>query len=242
MKLDFKVISTVPFKKILDTLNIRYSETMDGRLKGENLVVDIEKNFYFDPYNKTEIWGSPIDYWARNKKISKYEAASEIHKLFFSKEEPQEEKKEPPTYPFIYHDYLKEKGITPEDAESFGFTYCKKGILRGSIAIQINDPNGVKVGYIGKHIKDDRYFYPKQFSAGDYLFNLDKVKGQKSITLTSSPFKAMELKDQNPVSLLTPYLTDNQLELLKVFDLITISHPKENLVLRLSKVCFVKQI
>ena len=239
--LNFSEISKVPFKTILDYLNLNYSETNKGELKGERFIVSQDKNLFLNPLGPEK--GSIINFLAMYRKTDLRMAAAEIKKQFLDKKEPEEKKL--PEYPFIYHDYLKEQGITEEEAKHFEMTYCKQGILRGMIAVMIRDLSGEKQGYIGKYLNKDGYFYPKGLKAGEYLYNLNRVSGD-SIILTSNPFKVVKYHQagkDNACSLLTPNLTETQINLLTGFTHIDIDLPMPmNAITRLSKLAYLKQV
>ena len=245
MYLNFTEISKVPFRAVLNYLNIPYEPTQQGELKGQGFIVNIDKNLYFNPLGEDR--GSVINFLANHKKIDLRTAAGEIKKLFIDQEKPKEEKETKlPDYPFTYHKFLEDQGITELEAQKYGFTYCKQGILRGKIAIQVNDPCKKKQGYIGKHIDKDGYFCPPQLKAGEYLWNFDRIDIAKIIILTSDPFRAMKhIKDgnTNTVSLLTPNLTEAHITLLSAISGVIVDHPKpDNIISRLSARIFVKQI
>jgi hypothetical protein len=236
--LDFKEISKVPFRKILDHLGLPYSETQSGEFKGERFIVSQDKNLFLNPLGPEK--GSIINFWSMYHKVDLRTAALEIKNLFIDPPAP----KTPtlPNYPFIYHDYLKGMEIPEETAQEYGFTYVKKGILAGKIAVQIKDPGGITVGYVGKNLNNDGWFYPKQFKAGKYLFNLHRVQGDQVI-LTSNPFKVAKFSAVPAVSLLGLSMTEDQESLLKGFSQIAVDHPRpDNIILRLSRFAWTQII
>ena len=79
------------------------------------------------------------------------------------------------------HAYLKERGIKKETIKEFGLGYCKRGILKGRIAIPIHNEEGELVAYAGRYPgdppgKESKYIFPPNFKKGCVIFNLNRVK------------------------------------------------------------------
>jgi hypothetical protein len=245
--LDFQVISrAVPFQIVLDHLNIPY-KVEDKEIRGQNFVINTEKNLYFNPSGKDR--GSVINFWANFKKTDLRSAAHEINKEFLPTpaDIEKQEVKKIPEYTLQYsHPFLHEKGIMPELAEEFEMGYYgQRGIMSGKIAIKIRDAEGNKVAYIGRNIKENKngkYFYFKGYRP-EHVYNLHRFKDEKSCILVVSPFEVVRLhkEGQKAVALLNHSMSKEQEELLRRFEAITILHPKpDNIIQRLSRFAFVK--
>ncbi len=80
------------------------------------------------------------------------------------------------------HPYLKERGFTDETIHFFGLGFCNRGMLKGRVAIPIQDPKGQLVGYAGRLTKDEeiRKENPK------YLFPGTRVKDDVILEFRSS--------------------------------------------------------
>jgi hypothetical protein len=237
--LDFRALSTVPFKNLLDYLNVPYKETAT-ELKGETFIITKDKNLFFNP--KGEGRGSVINFLSIHRNISLREAAAEIKAKFF--ETPKEPPKLP-DYELDYaHPFLTEQGITPETAKLFEGGYCKHGIMKGKIAFAIHDEKGNKVAYIGKNLKDDGWFFPKNFKS-DYLYNLHRQK-YPIVILTVSPLDVLKIHQQNipaVVGLIAHSMSPRQQELLSTFKKILVIHKEpDNIALRLIRNSFVKVV
>ena len=78
------------------------------------------------------------------------------------------------------HEYLIKRGLSDKTIIEFGLGYCKKGIMRGRIAIPIHSPKGELLAYAGRwaeEINDDtpKYKLPKGFEKTKELFNLHRA-------------------------------------------------------------------
>ena len=76
--------------------------------------------------------------------------------------------------------YLAEKGFSREAAEALGVGHCRKGIMKGRIAIPIHNPKGELVAYAGRLPDDrapvgERYKYPETFHREWELYNLHRA-------------------------------------------------------------------
>lgn len=242
--LDFRSISSaVPFQSILDHLNIPY--TAEGNeLKGVGFIINTEKNLYFNPVGNEK--GSIINFWANHKKTDLRTAAHELKNKFLV----VKEEKKIPEYTLEYsHPFLFEKGITPELAEEFEVGYYRqRGIMSGKIAIKIRNSDGNKVAYVGRNIKDNghgKYFFFKGYRQ-DHVYNLYRIKEEKSCILTVSPFEVIRLHrkgQKNAIALLSTSMSKEQEELLRRFDSILVMHPQpDNIIQRLSKFTYVKAV
>lgn len=78
------------------------------------------------------------------------------------------------------HPYLAKKGFSREAVEALGVGYCRKGIMKGRIAIPIHNPKGELVAYAGRLPDDralvgERYKYPETFHREWELYNLHRA-------------------------------------------------------------------
>jgi len=82
------------------------------------------------------------------------------------------------------HDHphiVETRGLAVETAKHFGVGYCRKGILRGTIAIPIHRLDGQLVAYAGRRLKPrhirehGKYKLPANYRRSLDLFNLHRV-------------------------------------------------------------------
>lgn len=79
------------------------------------------------------------------------------------------------------HGYLRERGLSPETIARFGLGYCSRGLMKGRIAIPIENERGL-VGYAGRWPGEsgwpegeDKYSVPPNFRKSLELYNLCRV-------------------------------------------------------------------
>ena len=78
------------------------------------------------------------------------------------------------------HPYLAERGLSQETATTFGFGFCKKGMLTGRIAIPVHNLTGELVAYIGRWPGQPpegkkKYKLPDDFKKSLEVFNLHRA-------------------------------------------------------------------
>jgi len=247
MYLDFKAISKdVLFKALLDHLNIEYTEKK-GELRGEakfKFIINIEKNLFLCPGN-SEVKGSVINFYSVHADLDLRGAAEWLKKTFLT--EAKALKREIPELVLEYHPFLEKAGITKETAEAFEVGYCsKKSIMAGKIAFKIYDPEGIKVGYIGRILKPNKnqreWFFPKGF-VRKMVYNSDRVKTDYAIVVPSAleVLYLYQLGFSYTVGLLAKSATEAQIEILKQYRRILLLHPEPaNVRNRLAENSFVK--
>jgi len=145
------------------------------------------------------------------------------------KEEVNEEVNKPLTFKLksldYDHPYLKERGIKKETIKEFGLGYCKRGILKGRIAISIHNEKGELVAYAGRYPGDppeeeSKYIFPPNFKKSLILFNLNRVEceeKEKELILVEGFFDVFNLWQagvKNAVALMGTSLTEEQEELI----------------------------
>jgi DNA primase len=97
------------------------------------------------------------------------------------------------------HPYLAARGVSPELAQEFDIGFCKRGLMRGRVAIAIHDPAGELVGYAGRWPQDEvpdgegKYKLPPHFKKSELLYNLHRVKGAECVTLVEGYFGVLAL-------------------------------------------------
>lgn len=241
MFLDFNEISKVPFKTFLDHLNIPYTEKKN-ELRGEcdfKFIVNLQKNLFFSPQDKN-IRGSVINFLSHYKGIPLRDAAKEIKEQHLTEHKP---KRTIPELELKYHKFLEDYGITEESAKEFEIGYCsQRGIMAGKIAVKCHTPEGEKLGYIGKELKKEGWFFPKGFKRP--LYNVHRIERLYAIVVPS-PLDVVLLHQQGypAVSLLGRSMTEEQFETLKEFKRLLILHPEpQNVSLRLGEYCFIKAV
>ena len=119
------------------------------------------------------------------------------------------------------HPYLKERGLEAETIKHFGLGFCSQGILKGRIAIPIEDEQGQLVAYAGRSLngKRPKYQFPRGFLKSQVLFNYHRVSstGSASLILVEGffdVFKVHQAGFPNVVALMGSSLSKAQAELL----------------------------
>jgi len=242
--LNFKEISEkVKFIDLFNHLNLCYSQKNDELRTNDGIVVNIKKNLYFHTKDKTQK-GSVINFLAAHKGIDLRSAAKELKDTFLSIE--QEDKKQIPELELHYTDYLKQYSIGPELAKEYEVGLVKqRSIMSGKIAFRIRDINSIPIGYVGFNTKDGSWFFPKGFKRS--LYNIHRVKESKEVILVINAFDALKLIEfgySSVVALLGKTINEEQIEQLNQINNIKnilIIHPEpENIIIRLSKIKFIK--
>ncbi|MBI5402494.1 MAG: hypothetical protein HY959_03775 [Ignavibacteriae bacterium] len=237
--LNFAEISKeVKFKSLLDFLNLPYKEK-DGELIGNDFIITIDKNLYFNPKDK-EAKGSVINFYSNLKGIGLREAAQFLKDQFFN---GKEVKKEIPDLELHYCDYLAQRGISPEVAKQYNVGLVKqRSIVAGRIAFKVNDYDGNLVGYVGFKQEDNSWFFPKGFKRPVYL--ADKAKSNDVIIVVTDPFDALHLTSIGypmVTSLLGISMTEDQETVLKKFKRILLLHKEpQNISGRLVSSVYIK--
>ena len=232
-----EVSQKIPFKDLLDWLNIPYTTTQNGELKGEGFIITTSKNLYFNPNGEDK--GSVINFLAKQKGLDVRSAAQELKKNFLT--EAKEPKRELPNLELHYCKFLEEKGISQEMAKEYEIGLVKQhSIIAGKIAFKTYDENGNHSGYVAYNFQKDEWFFPKGFKRT--LYNAHRII-DKEVVLTISIWETLEyLKKGIPsVSLIGKTMTDKQAEQLAKFINILVIHPEpDNILVRLSRNSFVK--
>lgn len=235
--LNFAEISKkIFFKDVLDWLNIPYTITQQGEIKGEGFIITVAKNLYFNPLGQDK--GSVINFLAKKKNIDIRTAAAELKQVFLK--EQKQPPKELPVLELHYCKFLEDKGISKEMAKEYEIGLVKQhSIISGKIAFKMYDENGVHTGYVAYNPQKDEWFFPKGYQRD--LFNIHRIQGD-SVFLTVSISEALELIKQGKqaVALLGKSMTERQEEQLKRFSYISVQHPEpDNIIVRLAKFAFV---
>jgi len=94
------------------------------------------------------------------------------------------------------HEYLRERGITQETAETFsaGF-FSGKGSMSGRVVIPIHNSSGELVAYAGRAIdgSEPKYKLPTGFQKSLELFNLHRLQGSREVVLVEGFFDCMKI-------------------------------------------------
>jgi len=123
------------------------------------------------------------------------------------------------------HAYLVARGLTIPTIKTFGVGYCKRGLMRGRIAIPIHDEHGDLVAYAGRAIENapaeptGKYRLPDGFKKSFVLFNLHRAREHASggLIVVEGFFDAMKLHQaghENVVALMGSTVSREQEELL----------------------------
>lgn len=236
--LNFSEISQkIPFKDVLDWLNIPYSITQKGELKGEHFIITPSKNLYLNLSGDDK--GSVINFLAKHKGIDVRSAAAELKAQFLTT--PKEPKRELPTPELHYCKFLEDKGISEDLAKELEVGMVKqKSIMSGKLAFKTYDEEGKHNGYVGYNIKEDKWLFPNNYRR--CLYNPKKIQSG-DVILTVDLFTCLQLiaRDNPAVCLIGRTMTETQEKQLACFDKILLVHSDpDNIIVRLSKNSFVK--
>jgi len=236
--LNFSEISQkIPFKEVLDWLNIPYSVYQNGEIRGEGFIVNPTKNLYLNP--KGDDKGSVINFLANRKGIDIRSAAKELKDKFLTEAKPPQ--RELPNLELHYCKFLEDKGIPQEFAKEFEIGLVKQhSIISGRIAFKIYDELSIHTGYVAYNFQKDEWFFPKGFKRE--LYNIHRIT-LNEVNLTVSIWETIELllKGIESVSLIGRTMTDKQAEQLARFKTIIVHHSEpDNIIVRLAKNSFVK--
>ena len=242
--LNFAEISKkVLFKDLFDYLNISYSQNNDELKTTDGIIVNLKKNLYFNTKDENQK-GSVINFLANFKETDLRNAAKELKDIFLS--ESPKPKREIPELELHYTDFLNQLSITKELATEYEIGLVKqRSIMSGRIAFRIRDINSNPIGYIGFNEKDNSWFYPKGFSRP--LYNAHRIIQSSTIFLVISSFDALKIISfgfPSVVALLGRTLNEEQfqtlLQLEKLERIFLLHDEPDNLILRLSKIKYVK--
>jgi hypothetical protein len=232
-----EISQKILFKDLLDWLNIPYTATQNGELKGEGFIITTSKNLYFNPIGEDK--GSVINFLAKQKGLDVRSAAHELKKNFLT--ESKEPKRELPNLELHYCKFLEEKGISQEIAKEYEIGLVKQhSIIAGKIGFKTYDENRQHSGYIAYNFQKNEWFFPKGFRRT--LYNAHRITA-KEVVLTISIWETLEYlkKDIPSVSLIGKTMTDKQAEQLTKFINILVIHPEpNNILVRLARKSFVK--
>jgi DNA primase len=77
-----------------------------------------------------------------------------------------------------HHASLSALGLHAATIEDFGAGYCTKGLLKGRLAIPIQNGEGELVAYAGLAVEEDaspRYLFPPKFNPALEVFNVERL-------------------------------------------------------------------
>jgi len=145
-----------------------------------------------------------------------------------------------------FTDFLNQLSITKELANDYEIGLVKqRSIMSGKIVFRIRDINSNPLGYIGYGEKDNFWFYPKGFKRT--LYNAHRLMEYKTIFLVISPLDAIKIISfgyPSVAALLGRTINEEQyqtlLQLDKLEKIFLLHDEPDNLILRLSKIKYVK--
>jgi len=238
MLVDFKTISLIKFKDVLDWLQIQYTETKT-ELRGEGFVINLEKNLYFNPTGQDK--GSIINFVSTRKNLSLRDAAIELKKKFL---DPIREPKRPiPNLTLHYCDFLKDYCSEPNARDLEVGLVKEKSIMAGKIAFKMFGPNKEHVGYIGFDPEKLQWFFPKHYK-NDYLWNFHYAykANMKVVHAAPDPLVGLVLIQNghlNTVAFTSRNPTDAQIEQICRFKAAQLNIAKDDLILKLARRIYV---
>jgi hypothetical protein len=232
----------VLFKTLLDHLNVCYEETereMKGEIKGWKFIVNKEKNLFFSPGGDKK--GSVINMWSEIHGVSLREAALAISRLFIAPDHTLE--RAIPELELLYTPELAKMKLTKEICSQYEIGMVKqRSIMSGKLAFRLYDEAKKPLGYIGKEVKKDGWFYPKGFRR-NFLYNGFRVSGDYCIVVPDALacVRICQLGFPYTVATLGLSPTQEQMEILKRYRRVLLIHPSPgNTLLRLAGQSFVK--
>lgn len=124
---------------------------------------------------------------------------------------------------------LRDAGISPDTAKTWGVGYCSRGLMRGRVAFPIRSTDGTVVAYTGLSTKQEapegRWKFPSGFQRGLELFAIDRIHQDEvvrrkaadfGLALAGDPLEALvlQLAGVPAVSPMGPELSEAQLAML----------------------------
>ena len=242
--LNFKEISQkVPFSALLIHLNIPFSDTQNGELKGDGFVVTISKNLYFNPNGDDK--GSVINFLAKHGKMCLRDAAKELKDTFLKSNGEASKGRSIPGLELDYHKALADLGISEDLAKEYEIGYVtKRSIMAGRIAFKCYNELKLHIGYVGWKFKESGWFFPKGFERP--LYNLNRVETGGNVVVTNDLLDFLHLLSKGEtqvVCLMGKSMTAKQGDLIADnFHSVQVVHPNPEFIIQeLSKSVFVKQ-
>lgn len=243
MYLDFKEISKIPFKNVLDYLGIVYTDCRDG-LKGivndTPFVVTPDKNLFFCPHMKD--WrGGIINFVSIHRGTTLVDAAKELKEQFI--EQHKDPKRPIPDLKLEYCAELRMGGIGKDTAERLEIGMCRsRSIMANKLCFKMYDGTGENcVGYVFLERNSSKFLVPKGYKH-DYLFNYHRIDNQLAIVApdpwTAAKIHSMGIMDV--IGLTHPSVTEAQVALLKKFNCLMLVDPEPAVIIRLSQACYVR--
>lgn len=124
--------------------------------------------------------------------------------------------------------FLRENGISPDLAKSWGVGWCSRGLLRGRVAFPIRSVDGTVMAYVGLSPKaeeeEGRWKFPSGFQRSLELFAIDRIHDdelvrqqahERGLVLAEDPFEVLRLARSEVLAVVSPMgpeLSDVQLE------------------------------
>ena len=146
--------------------------------------------------------GNLIELIARLENISKEEAKKRIKEFGIEKTAFRilEGKNKPSRIKEVklklepYPEYLIERGIRYDTAKRFGLG-INNNVFVNRIIIPIHDENDLLVGYAGRSFDNEepRYLFQKDFRKSQIIYNFNRVKFSKTITIVEGFFDVFRL-------------------------------------------------
>jgi len=122
------------------------------------------------------------------------------------------------------HETLLARNLMSDTATHFGAGYCKRGLLKGRIAVPVHSRDGELLAYAGattKDIKQPAYLWPRNFNPALELYNLNRVigleKAKPPLVVVCDIFDIFELFEvgrEHAVALMGNTISKAQLALL----------------------------
>lgn len=114
------------------------------------------------------------------------------------------------------HERIEAAGISSETAVAFVAGYAGRGVARGHVIVQLHDPKGTLIGYVGL---EEPMWLPKDIAATveEHVFGWHRVT-EGPVKLLASPIEVLRYLEVDPegqaVAFLTPEMQPTQLKYL----------------------------
>jgi DNA primase len=213
---------------------------------------DLEQNIWHC-FTGCQGGGNQLDFVAKKEGVSIRDAALKLQAHFLS-DGAREQEERKPSQPdarsadrapsravnqpitvqlrlYSDHPFFADQEIPPEVCEFFGIGYCRRGIMRGCIAIPIHNEDGQLIAYAGRRLKPQeirehgKYKFPNGFHKDLALYNLHRAlpaAQAQGLVLVEGYFQVFflhQLGYRNVVATMGSSISSAQAELIDALDI-----------------------
>jgi len=223
-----QILQAVDTEKVLNLLSVGY------RSQGSYLVFDCpncegsasikiygaSKNLFYCP--KCKNGGHIISLVIEKNSLDWAKAVEFLVEKGFAENAPKIVEELKLDYELVYHDFIKNKGISKETCKLLGIGVPKgKTMLSGCVAFTVRSESGLKSAYYGVRMKDEKSVFHKSFNPELYLYNLCNINKNEIVYFATDIFECVKMIQQGKQSICNfgmPYLSTAHLILLKEVD------------------------